>query len=168
MSTGQHQQQRVHPVVCAVVTVSDTRTPDTDASGRLIQELLAAAGHSCDRYDIIPDDPILVRERVASVCGDGRVQTVLLTGGTGLSARDTTYEAIVDLFEKRLDGFGELFRMLSYREIGAAAILSRALGGVYRRTAVFSMPGSTPAVRLAMEQLILPTLGHIVALLRNQ
>jgi molybdopterin adenylyltransferase len=165
MSNPHHKSNRVVSVDCAVITVSDTRTPETDSSGRLIRELLERNGHRVISCDIIPDDPQQVRGRVEEQCNNDSCQAVLLTGGTGIALRDTTYEAIVSLLEKRLDGFGELFRMLSYEQIGAAAMLSRAVAGIRGRTAIFSMPGSTKAVELAMEKLILPELGHAVALL---
>ncbi len=160
-----HHSGIVNSVACAVVTVSDTRTPQTDTSGTLVRQRLEAAGHRVVGYEIIRDDSSLVRERALALSGDGMCQAILLTGGTGLAQRDTTYEAITAILDKRLDGFGELFRMLSYQEIGAGAMLSRAVAGVYRSTAVFSMPGSTAAVRLAMDKLILPQIGHLVWLL---
>ncbi len=156
---------RVDSVACAVVTVSDTRTPQTDKSGTLVRERLEAAGHRVVSYEIIRDEPSLVGKRVLALSGQEMCQTVLLTGGTGLAPRDSTYEAITSILEKRLEGFGELFRMLSYEEIGAGAMLSRAVAGVCRSTAIFSMPGSTGAVRLAMDKLIVPRIGHLVWLL---
>ena len=161
MPDPQHHAQRVDSVTCAIVTVSDTRTVETDKSGQLIRERLESAGHRVLSCDIVPDDQSRVRERVVALCGAAACQAVLLTGGTGLSPRDTTYEAITSTLEKRLDGFGELLRMLSYEQIGAAAMLSRATAGVYRSTLVFSMPGSSGAVRLAMDKLILPEIGHL-------
>ncbi|MGB2986122.1 MAG: molybdenum cofactor biosynthesis protein B, partial [Phycisphaerae bacterium] len=124
--------KRIDSVTCAVVTVSDTRTPETDKSGALIRERLESAGHRVFSYEILPDEPSQVRSRVLALCGENACQAVLLTGGTGLARRDTTYEAISAILEKELDGFGELFRMLSYEEIGPAAILSRATAGVCR------------------------------------
>jgi molybdenum cofactor biosynthesis protein B len=152
-------------VACAVLTVSDSRTAETDASGGLIRELLTGAGHSVCSYEILPDEPSRIRESLVGYGGNTNCQAVLVTGGTGLAVRDTTYEVVESLLDKRLQGFGELFRSLSYAEIGSAAMLSRAIGGSMDRTAVFSMPGSTPAVRLAMEKLILPELGHVVYVL---
>lgn len=165
MPTPQHQQDTVEGVRCAIVTVSDTRTPETDSAGALIKERLAQAGHTVCSHEILPDEPARVRAHVAGLCESRLVQAILLTGGTGLAARDTTYEAIAALLSKRLDGFGELFRMLSYHDVGPAAMLSRAVAGVCQRTAVFSMPGSRGAVALAMDKLIVPELGHIAALL---
>ena len=150
-----------------MLTVSDTRTLATDGSGALIVELLTKAGHSCVAREIVPDEPEVVRERTRHYCEVSGCLAVLITGGTGLAARDTTCEAVAGLFEKTMDGFGELFRMLSYGEIGAAAMLSRATAGVCCGTIVFALPGSTGAVRLAVEKLVLPQLGHIAGLLRK-
>ena len=167
MPPNDHQSQEVPCVDCAVITVSDTRAPDTDTSGTLIRELLMKSGHRVIGYEIVPDEPSRVRERVAALCSGGACQAVILTGETGLAPCDTTYEGVASLLEKRIDGFGELFRMLSFQEIGAAAMLSRAVAGVCRGTVVFSLPGSTAAVHLAMERFILPQLGHIVWLLKR-
>lgn len=160
-----HRSKRVERVGCIVITVSDTRTLETDESGALIRALLEADGHLVIDHKIVPDEPEMVGELVVSGCARPGVGALLITGGTGLTSRDSTYEAISCLLEKRLDGFGELFRMLSFKEIGAAAMLSRASAGVCNGTIVFSMPGSTAAVRLATERLILPELRHIAALL---
>jgi len=165
MVLTEHQAKRIASVPCAVVTVSDTRTVETDGGGALIRERLEGAGHRVIAYAIVPDEPDDVRRSVLAYCADAGCRAVLVTGGTGLAPRDTTYEALASLFEKRIDGFGELFRTLSFAEIGAAAMLSRAAAGVRGGTVIFSMPGSVAAVRLAMDKLILPTLGHIAALL---
>jgi molybdenum cofactor biosynthesis protein B len=162
MGAESHRQQARRAVTCAVLTISDTRTEATDTSGRAMKELLAQAGHAVGHYAILKDEPEQIRRTLAELATGGRVQAVLLNGGTGISRRDTTYEAVVDLLDKRLDGFGELFRMLSFQEIGAAAMLSRAVAGTYRDLMVFSTPGSTGAVRLAMEKLIVPELAHLV------
>jgi molybdenum cofactor biosynthesis protein B len=154
-------------VGCAVLTVSDTRTPETDTSGGRMRALLEAAGHRVVAYAILPDDPARIRDWVAGRLAAADVDAVLVNGGTGLAPRDTTYEAVEGLLEKRLDGFGELFRMLSFAEIGAAAMLSRAIAGVARGRAVFSLPGSTAAVELGMTQLVVPALGHVVRLVRG-
>ena len=148
-----------------VLTISDTRTEATDTSGAAIVELLTAAGHTIAGRKILRDDPepVAAAVRAATVSAD----VVITTGGTGITSRDSTYEALAKLMDKRLDGFGELFRMLSYEQIGAAAMLSRACAGTIRRTAVFSLPGSEKAVRLAMEKLILPELGHVVRELKR-
>jgi molybdenum cofactor biosynthesis protein B len=148
-----------------VLTISDTRTEATDSSGTAIALALTSAGHIITGRKILRDDPGPVAEavRAATVSAD----VIITTGGTGITSRDSTYEAIARLLDKRLDGFGELFRMLSYQEIGAAAMLSRACAGTIRKTAVFSLPGSEKAVRLAMERLILPELGHVVRELKR-
>ncbi len=153
-------------MACAVLTVSDTRTAADDRSGDLLAERLEGAGHRVVAREIVPDDAEVVRVELGRLLEDEDIEAVLLTGGTGVARRDNTYEVVDGLLDKRIDGFGELFRMLSHREIGAAAMLSRAVGGIAGTTAVFSMPGSTAACRLAMEELILPELGHLVGLLR--
>ena len=150
-----------------MLTVSDTRTEETDGSGARIRALLTAAGHRVAAYAILPDDPDRVRARVAEWIAAPDVEAVIVNGGTGLAPRDTTYEAIAGLLEKRLDGFGELFRVLSYAEIGAAAMLSRAIAGVAAGTVVASLPGSTAAVELGITKLLVPQLGHMVALVRG-
>ncbi len=145
-----------------VLTVSDTRTVETDSSGASIAAMLESAGHRVISRDIVRDEPGEVRAKVVAQLDNDEVQAVITTGGTGISARDSTFEAIASLLEKRLDGFGELFRMLSYEQIGAAAMLSRASAGLARRKIVISLPGSEHAVRLAMTKLVLPELGHLV------
>lgn len=148
------------PVKCAVITVSDTRTEETDKSGKLIKELVTASGQTIAAYHIVPDEPAQISQLLDTLAE--RVDVVLLNGGTGISARDNTFEAVSGKLEKTLPGFGEIFRVLSYEEIGAGAMLSRATAGLFRQTLVFSMPGSTNAVRLAMEKLIVPELSHLV------
>lgn len=143
-----------------MLTISDTRTPDTDASGDAIVLALTTAGHEVIGRQIVRDDPAAVRDAVNTQALNAQV--ILTTGGTGITARDSTYEAIASLLEKKLDGFGELFRMLSYEQIGSAAMLSRACAGTIGRSAVFSLPGSTDAVTLAMNKLIVPEIGHVV------
>ena len=150
---------------CAVFTVSDTRTEETDRSGGLMRVRLEKAGHRTLIYRILPDNPDIIKDAMEKLAG--KVDVVLFNGGTGISKRDRTYEAISSMLEKELIGFGELFRMLSYQEIGAAAMLSRATAGVVGRCALFMLPGSEDAVRLAMERLILPELGHVVGLLER-
>ncbi|MHC4696585.1 MAG: MogA/MoaB family molybdenum cofactor biosynthesis protein [Planctomycetota bacterium] len=167
MPTAEHRGRTIDCVTCAIVTVSDTRTPDTDASGALIRDRLESAGHRVASYEIIPDDAGRIRDRLVALCDDPATRAVLLTGGTGLAQRDTTCEVLGTVCEKRLDGFGELFRMLSYDGVGSAAMLSRAAAGVSRATVIFSMPGSTGAVTLAMDKLILPEIGHIAAILSD-
>ncbi|HVL66626.1 MAG TPA: molybdenum cofactor biosynthesis protein B [Vicinamibacterales bacterium] len=160
MSTELHRKTAPASVRCFVLTISDTRTPDDDRSGDAIAALLQEAGHSLSGRALVNDDPQAVRDAIAAAAGD--TQVVITTGGTGITSRDSTYEAIAALLDKRLDGFGELFRMLSFQEIGSAAMLSRAVGGTVKRTAVFALPGSEHAVRLAMTRLILPEIGHVV------
>jgi molybdenum cofactor biosynthesis protein B len=144
----------------AIVTVSDTRTPETDTSGQLIRELVEGAGHRVVNYRIVRDEPDEVRAALDDFCG-GEARLVIFNGGTGISRRDRTFDVISKTLEKTLPGFGEIFRMLSYQEVGAAAMLSRATAGVYRDTVVFSTPGSPNAVRTAVEKLILPEIQHL-------
>ena len=167
MKQTRHHDLSVDRVRCAVITVSDTRTPETDKSGQLVLKLLERAGHEIASYEIVSDDYDAIRALIKGCCESKGIDAVLVTGGTGIAPRDTTYEAIESLLDKRLDGFGELFRQLSYDQIGSAAMLSRACAGVKDDIVIFSMPGSPKAVELAMEKLILPQLGHAVALLRG-
>jgi len=163
----EHKAQAPASVGCYVLTVSDTRTPETDKSGRAIRELLEGAGHTITGTTIVLDEPDAVTKLVEHAIADPATQVVITTGGTGITSRDGTFEAIDRLLDKRLDGFGELFRMLSFEEIGAAAMLSRATAGTASGTAIFALPGSENAVRLAMTRLILPELGHVVQQLRK-
>jgi molybdenum cofactor biosynthesis protein B len=149
-------------VACFVLTISDTRTEATDTSGRAIAELLEAAGHAVAGRAIVPDEPPRVRSVVAEQLASPSTTVVITTGGTGITSRDGTYEAIDGLLEKRLDGFGELFRMLSYQDIGPAAMMSRATAGTAHGKIVIALPGSEAAVRLAMTRLVIPELGHLV------
>jgi molybdenum cofactor biosynthesis protein B len=157
-----HRAAAPDSVRCAVLTISDTRTEDTDTSGGVIRDMLRLTGHKVADYQIVPDDPEIIQRMLTEWIGNEDIQAILTNGGTGISARDTTYDAIAALLQKRIDGFGELFRMLSWQEIGAAAMLSRAVAGVAGNTLVVAMPGSTNAVRLAMTKLIVPELGHLV------
>lgn len=161
MPAPQHSRDKIEHVRCAVITVSDTRTVENDTGGKLIGDRLRAAGHVVTSYEILRDEPESIARRIRELASDKSCHVVLLTGGTGIAARDTTYEAIAGLLDKRLDGFGELFRMLSFDQVGAAAMLSRAVAGLVGNVAVFSMPGSPKAVELAMDKLILPELGHV-------
>ena len=162
MGHHEHREHAPKQVVCWVVTISDTRAEDTDVSGKLIAERLEQSGHIVAKKFILPDEPAqleaLLREGIAA----DDVQAILCNGGTGISFRDRSYEAVERVLEKRLDGFGELFRVLSYEEIGSAAMMSRAVAGIANGTAIFSVPGSKHAVELAMTRLILPELGHIL------
>ena len=162
ISTAQHRSQSPKSVRCAVVTVSDTRTLETDRGGQLVVELLTAAGHEATTREIVPDDPAKIGPLVERLADPASVDAVLITGGTGIAARDQTFETISGLLTKTMPGYGELFRMLSYEEIGPAAMLSRAVGGVINNVIVLTMPGSVAAVQLAMERLIVPELGHLV------
>jgi molybdenum cofactor biosynthesis protein B len=145
-----------------VLTVSDSRSTETDTSGGIIRDMLKLTGHTITDYQIVPDEPELIQRILQEWIANADVQVVLSNGGTGIAARDTTYDAIAGLLDKRIDGFGELFRMLSWQEIGAAAMLSRAVAGVAGSTLIVAMPGSSNAVRLAMSKLIIPELGHLV------
>ncbi|MBD3676235.1 MAG: molybdenum cofactor biosynthesis protein MoaB [Planctomycetaceae bacterium] len=146
----------------AVITLSDTRTTADDKSGQLIQQLIDDAGHQTAAYELVPDDPERIALALDNALSNDRVQVIVTNGSTGISARDTVVEIVENILEKRLDGFGELFRSLSYDEIGPAAMLSRAVGGTLGRRVIFSLPGSSNAVRLGMTKLILPQVGHLV------
>jgi len=161
-SVQEHRESAPESVGCAIVTVSDTRTPETDKSGQIMRDRLEKAGHSIVGYEIVPDEPEQIGMLLDRFCADPQVQAILFNGGTGIARRDTTYDVIAARLEKTLVGFGELFRMLSYEEIGAAAMLSRATAGVYRERLVISMPGSSNAVTLAMDKLIASELAHLV------
>ena len=162
-SAERHRRESPDKVGCAVVTISDTRTLENDSSGNKIVELLKSAGHELVERTLIPDEPKTIAELVMRLVSENSIEAILLTGGTGLAARDTTPESLAPLFTKQLPGYGELLRMLSYQEIGAAAMLSRATGGLVGQTLVLTMPGSTAAVQLAMDKLILPELTHLVS-----
>ena len=164
MPVHTHKAHVVESVSCAVVTVSDTRTIDSDASGQRITELLTAAGHVVGPHVIVRDERSEITDCVQGLLGGGDVQAVILNGGTGLAPRDVTVEAVRPLLDKEVSGFGELFRYLSYGDIGSAAMLSGATAGVSRGVVVICMPGSTPAVELAMSKLVLPEIGHMVFL----
>lgn len=161
-SAEAHRDEAQKSVACAVLTISDTRTKDDDRSGELIRQNLLWRGHEIAAYEIVPDDPARIVATLCDWIDEDRIEAIITNGGTGIAGRDNTYEAISSLLEKRLDGFGEIFRMLSWHEIGAAAMLSRAVAGVSGTTAIFSTPGSSNAVKLAMEKLIGPELGHVV------
>jgi molybdopterin adenylyltransferase len=162
MGADDHRQQAGSgPVTVAIVTVSDTRTPETDRNRAYLDERLTGLGHHIAAYRIIKDEPDQVARALDDLCSMEAVQIVLFNGGTGISPRDTTYDVISRYLEKTLPGFGELFRMFSYEEIGAAAMLSRATAGVYKNTVVVSMPGSTNAVKTAMEKLVIPEINHL-------
>jgi molybdenum cofactor biosynthesis protein B len=163
MSHLQHEQTAAaqrRPLRCAVVTLSDTRTPETDTSGALIRDALIARGDLVEWYAVLPDDAHLLREQLLALIAD-QIDLIITNGGTGISRRDTTFETVDALLERRLPGFGELFRQLSYAEIGPAAMLSRAVAGLCGGSFLFCLPGSSNAVRLALSALILPNLAHL-------
>ena len=157
----QHEQMAPQSLAVAVITVSDTRTPETDSGGQAVIDHLLAAGHQLHSRHIIRDEPQPMRELLLNLAAELDLRAILLTGGTGISRRDQTYETVSALLEKPLPGYGELFRQLSYAEIGPAAILSRATGGVLRGKIVITMPGSPNGVKLAMEKIIVPQLRHL-------
>jgi len=161
-SVNEHRSEGPPVVRCAVITVSDTRTLETDIGGRTIIELLLAAGHEIADRQITRDDPAQIGRLLADIDSRTDIDAVLLTGGTGIGSRDQTFETVSGLLSKPLPGYGELFRMLSYEQVGSAAMLSRATGGLMGRKVLLTMPGSVAAVQLAMEKLILPELSHLV------
>jgi molybdopterin adenylyltransferase len=162
VSHVEHKSHAPASVRCFVLTVSDTRTAANDTGGQEIRALLESAGHVVTGHAIVRDDPDAVTGVVMKELAASGTQVIVTTGGTGITSRDGTFEAIDRLLEKRLVGFGELFRMLSFHEIGAAAMMSRAIAGTASGKAIFVLPGSPDAVRLAMTRLILPELGHVV------
>jgi molybdenum cofactor biosynthesis protein B len=161
-STTQHRCESPKSVRCTVVTVSDTRTLDTDRGGKLVMDLLTAGGHQVTGREIVRDDPREIEPLVRKLADPATTDAVLITGGTGIAARDKTFETISGLLTKTMPGYGELFRMLSYTDIGPAAMLSRAVGGVMNNVIILTMPGSVAAVQLAMDKLIVPEIGHLV------
>lgn len=166
-SVRQHRETAPEHVRVAVLTISDTRTPETDTGGDVVEESMRGAGHEIAAREIVRDEASAIRTNLVELLARSDVDAVITTGGTGISARDTTYEVVERMIEKRLDGFGELFRMLSYEEIGAAALLSRAVAGAVGTKLVASLPGSQNAVRLGMEKLLVPEMAHIVFELRK-
>ena len=154
MAHSEPKQARVH-----VLTISDTRTLETDESGDVCARIAETAGHTVVSRIILPDDAARVLQHLQATVSE--VDAILINGGTGFSPRDTTFEAVSGLLDRRIDGFGELFRMLSFAEVGSRAMASRAVAGVHGKTLIFSMPGSTKAVRLAMTKLVAPELGHL-------
>jgi molybdenum cofactor biosynthesis protein B len=161
-SASEHKARAAErgPVALAIVTVSDTRTEETDVNARYLREQIEALGHRVVAYHLIKDEPEQV-EKILESCTDGNAQVVLFNGGTGISRRDRTFDVLERKLEKPLPGFGEIFRMLSYDQVGAAAMMSRATAGVYRDTVVISTPGSPAAVKLAWEKLIASELSHL-------
>jgi molybdenum cofactor biosynthesis protein B len=166
MSFTPHPNTETIALSCAVITASDTRIPETDRSGQIIQQLLVDAGHRVSAYEIIRDEPIQIQDCLTRLCADKELDALIFNGGTGIAPRDTTYDAIAGLLDKTLPGFGELFRFLSYQEIGSRAIATRAVAGVYQQKLIFCLPGSSNAVKLGLTQLILPELVHLVKQLK--
>jgi molybdopterin adenylyltransferase len=166
-SVREHRAAAPDSIRCAVLTLSDTRTMETDTSGGFIIDALEGAGHAVVDYRILADEPTKIRELILEWAANPAIDAILTNGGTGIARRDSPYDALTLLIDKRLDGFGELFRVLSYEEIGAAAMLSRAVAGTIGDTIVMAMPGSSNAVKLAMEKLVLPELQHLVYELRK-
>ncbi|WP_018133341.1 MogA/MoaB family molybdenum cofactor biosynthesis protein [Effusibacillus pohliae] len=163
MSVEEHRREAPKTVKCMVITVSDTRTEETDKSGQLMIQLLREHGYEVTDYRIVKDEYQVIQSVVQQAAASPDVEAILLNGGTGITDRDTTYEAVESLLDKTMPGFGEIFRYLSFAEdIGPAAILSRAIAGICKGKAVFSMPGSTGAVKLAMTRIILPELAHVM------
>src|SRR4026209_1465051 len=162
MSHLNHKATSPASVRCYVLTISDTRTTAPDTGGRAIAELLEAGGHEVSGRAIVKDDPDAIRAAIAAQLDGSTARVIITTGGTGITSRAFTYEVVCNLFEKRLEGFGELFRMLSYHEIGPAAMMSRACAGTAHGKLIVSLPGSENAVRLGMNKLLLPKLGHLV------
>ncbi len=163
MSVHEHEKHARKNLKLGVITASDSRTPETDESGQLIRMLLEEAGHRVDYYEILPDD----REKISAALVNNleNLDAIIINGGTGITARDGTTEVVKSVIEKELEGFGELFRMLSFQEIGPAAMMSRAIAGVRRGKFVAAIPGSPDACKLAIEKLLIPELGHITYLL---
>lgn len=157
-----HKAQHTLSLGCVVITCSDSRTRDTDTSGKLICHLLKGQGHTIVDYQILKDEPADITEHLQQAIRQATSHIIIINGGTGISKRDSTFEAVDGFLEKRLEGFGELFRYLSYKDIGSAAMLSRATAGIRGHHVIFSIPGSQGAVQLAMEKLILPEMGHLV------
>ena len=158
----EHKAQAPSSIGCMVITCSDTRTAETDTSGQLIRKLLEDRGHTVAGYHLVKDDPAQIQLWIARGTVNEGVQAIIVNGGTGISRRDSTFEAVDEMLEKRLSGFGEIFRLLTYQEIGSPAIMSRATAGVIKDRVLFAVPGSENAVRLAMDKLILPELGHLI------
>jgi molybdopterin adenylyltransferase len=166
-SVHRHRESAPDRVRVAVLTISDTRTPETDTGGDTVEELMRDAGHEVIERNIVRDEASRIRTALVNLLARPDVDVIITTGGTGISARDTTYEVVDRMLEKKLDGFGEIFRMLSYEEIGAAAVLSRCVAGAVGAKFVACLPGSRNAVRLAVEKLLVPEISHVVFELRK-
>jgi molybdopterin adenylyltransferase len=168
MSVEEHKARGKRSINCFVVTVSDTRDESTDQSGQLIKSLLVGEQHQLAGYRIVKDEPAQIEALLRQALAQESVEAIIVNGGTGISPRDGTYEVIAGLLNKRLDGFGEIFRYLSYQDIGSAALMSRAVAGSAQGKVLISLPGSKGAVSLAMEKLILPELRHMVSQLQGK
>jgi molybdenum cofactor biosynthesis protein B len=168
VSVEEHKKGAPTTIRCKIITVSDTRKVESDKSGGLIKQLLQEKGFPITEYDIVKDEQEEIMSSILRGCEDQDIDAIMLNGGTGIAKRDVTIEVVQSLIDKEMIGFGEIFRMLSYTEdIGSAAILSRAVAGIRDNTAIFSMPGSSGAVRLAMNKLVIPELGHVIRELRK-
>ena len=162
MGYHEHKHLAVKSVKCAVITTSDSRTEQEDESGRLIRKKLTDGGHEVTHYTILKNDAASIKNEIAALLLRDDVQAIVTSGGTGLSNRDVTVDTIAPMLEKRLEGFGELFRHLTYEEIGPGAVLSRALAGTANGKVIICIPGSAGAAQLAMDKIIVPELGHMV------
>ena len=162
MSYLEHKSEAPKSVGCAVVTISDSRTEETDESGKLMKEKLAAAGHQVVAYRLLENEADAIKQTIEELCDEENINVIITGGGTGLSHRDVTVETISLMLEKTMDGFGELFRSLSFQEIGTSAMMSRAIGGVLEGRVILCIPGSRGATQLAIEKIILPEIGHMV------
>ena len=168
MAVHEHKKKAAKSLGIMVITVCDTRDQTTDQSGQLIKEMLAEGGHRTVGYQIVKDEPKEIEDLLRQTLGRKDLEVIILNGGTGIAPRDGTYEVVERLMQKQLDGFGEIFRYLSYQDIGSAAIMSRACAGIAGDKVMISLPGSKGAVQLAMGQLVLPEMGHMVSQLRGQ
>lgn len=168
MSVHEHKEKAKKSARCFVITVSDTRDETTDTSGQAIMQFLTGDGHQMAGYQIVKDEPAQIEALLNEALGKSEVEAVIVNGGTGIAPRDGTYEVVSRFLEKKLDGFGEIFRYLSYLDIGSAAIMSRAAAGTARGKVLISLPGSKGAVTLAMEKLILPEIRHMVSQLQGK
>ncbi len=162
LSHLEHKRQAPQSTNCAILVISDTRTEKTDESGQLLRQRLDESGHQVISHSLLKNDTAAIKEKLNELLSNTAVQVIIASGGTGLSHRDLTVETVSPILEKKLDGFGELFRFLSYQEIGSSSMMSRALAGVARGKVILCLPGSLGATRLALEKIILPEIGHMV------
>ncbi len=161
---GYHQHKEASPksITCAVITISDSRTEETDESGKFLRSIISTAGHQVLFYTLLKNDPDAIQHTFSDLLARPELQVIITTGGTGASHRDVTIETVTPMLEKKLDGFGELFRYLTFQEIGTISVMSRAMAGVIQGKVVINLPGSLNAVTLAAEKIILPEVGHMV------